>query len=99
MPPPASYIQATAVGVSGAAGILNITNSSSGSGGNSSPTPPSGGGTPQNEVLADTSGADAAASQTAALENAIANLGLTVSVTEINNAQNNVSLSETNSQI
>ena len=99
LPPPASYIQATAVGVSGAAGILNITNSSSGSGGNSSPTPPSGGGTPQNEVLADTSGADAAASQTAALENAIANLGLTVSVTEINNAQNNVSLSETNSQI
>tara|TARA_R110001632_G_scaffold27493_1_gene73745 strand:+ start:8057 stop:10258 length:2202 start_codon:yes stop_codon:yes gene_type:complete len=99
LPPPASYIQATAVGVSGAAGILNITNSSSGSGGNSAPLTPSGGGTPQNEVLADTSGADAAASQTAALENAIANLGLTVSVTEINDAQNNVSLSETNSQI
>jgi len=99
LPPPASYIQATAVGVSGAAGILNITNSSSGSGGNSAPPTPSGGGTPQTEVLADTSGADAAANQTAALENAIANLGLTVSVTEINDAQNNVSLSETNSQI
>jgi hypothetical protein len=98
LPPPASYIQAAAVGASGAAGILNITNSSSGGGG-STPTVPSDNTGGNNEITADTSGADAAANQTAALENAISNLGLTVSVTEINEAQSNVELSEVNSSI
>ena len=98
LPPPASYIQATAVGASGAAGILNITNSSSGGGG-STPTVPSDNTGGNNEITADTSGADNALTQQQALENAISNLGLTVSVTEINEAQSNVELSEVNSSI
>ena len=59
----------------------------------SGPTP-----TP-NEPTADTSGADAAGAQQAALADAISNLGLTVSVTEINDAQSNVQVSEDNSTI
>ena len=101
-PTPLGYLGAASIAATGVAQLLTIKNSDGGSGaggGIDTGGGIGGGETPQNEVLADTSGADAAAGATAALENAIANLGLTVSVTEINDAQNNVSLSETNSQI
>jgi len=97
LPPPASYIQAAAVGISGASSLASIANSSSG-GGASAPSVPSGGGG-SSTPIADTSQADNALSQQSALEDAISNLGLTVSVTEINDAQNNVQLSEANSTI
>ena len=98
LPFPAAVPAALSIGATGAAQLLTIKNSDSGTG-SIGGIDTGGGTTPTNEVTADTSGADAAAGATAALENAIANLGLTVSVTEINDAQNNVSLSETNSQI
>jgi hypothetical protein len=98
LPPPASYIQAAAVGASGAAGLANIASSSSGSGGGSAPTPSGGGSTPA-QPLADTSAADNSLAQSEALEAAIANLGVSVSVTEINDAQSNVLVSEENSTI
>ena len=83
------------MGASGAAGLINIANSSSGGGSVQTPTTPTASSTP----IADTSQADNALSQQSALEDAISNLGLTVSVTEINDAQNNVQLSEANSTI
>ena len=95
LPFPVSVIQAAAVGASGAAGLINIANSSSGGGSVQTPTTPTASSTP----IADTSQADNALSQQSALEDAISNLGLTVSVTEINDAQNNVQLSEANSTI
>ena len=50
-------------------------------------------------MIPPTAAADAAAAQSTALSNAISNLGLTVSVTEINEAQSNVQVSEDNSTI
>ena len=98
LPPPASFIQAAAVGVSGAAGLANIAGSSSGGG--SVSTPSVGGGTTETtQPIADTSAADNSLAQSEALEAAIANLGVSVSVTEINDAQSNVQVSEENSTI
>jgi hypothetical protein len=98
LPPPASFIQAGAVAITGAAQLINVSRGSKGGGATSSPSPSSSGNL-TSEPIADTSSADKAATQQEALENAIAGLGLTVSVTEINDAQSNVEVSEEGSQI
>lgn len=93
-PTPAGYATAASVAAIGTAQALAITSSSQ----SSAPTPPS---TPPetNTTTPNTSSADQALAQQQALETAIANLGLTVSVTEINDAQNNVQVTQQTSQI
>ena len=84
-------------GLEGRVWALNLIDGSGGGGdigGISGPTSPS-----TTEPTADTSGADAAGAQQAALADAISNLGLSISVTEINEAQSNVQVSEDNSTI
>ena len=101
LPYPAAIPAAIGVAATGAAQIVNIKNASSSSSGNSGID--TGGasalGESASNVTADTSGADAAGAQVTALSDAISNLGLTVSVTEINDAQSNVQVSEDNSTI
>ena len=95
-PTPLGYLGAASIAATGAAQLITIANSDSGS---------NSGGLINNDenlstnITADTSGADNALTQQQALEAAISNLGLTVSVTEINEAQSNVELSEVNSSI
>ena len=88
---------AAVVAANGVAQISAIHNSESGNVSGPSPTSPTAP-TPT-EPQADTSGADAAGAQQAALADAISNLGLSISVTEINEAQSNVQVSEDNSTI
>jgi len=98
LPYPAAIAAAAGVAITGATQLVNIKNAGSGGGGDiggiSGPTTPS-----TTEPQADTSGADAAGAQQAALADAISNLGLSISVTEINEAQSNVQVSEDNSTI
>jgi len=98
LPYPAAIAAAAGVAITGAAQLVNIKNAGSGGGGDiggiSGPTSPS-----TTEPQADTSGADAVGAQQAALADAISNLGLSISVTEINEAQSNVQVSEDNSTI
>ena len=93
LPYPAAVPAAIAVAATGAAQALAITSTSNG-GGSIDASLPSGDTTTPN-----TSAADQALAEQAALETAIANLGLTVSVTEINDAQNNVQVTQQTSQI
>ena len=95
-PPPLSFINAGAVAIKGAAQVTAIRNASAGggtSGVGSAPALNTSVETPQTQAI------DQQAIQQQALENAIGNLGLTVSVTEINDVQNNVKVSEQISEI
>ncbi|MHC4379270.1 MAG: hypothetical protein ACYS26_21940, partial [Planctomycetota bacterium] len=94
LPYPAAIPAAISVAATGAAQAIAIT-SSSPSGGSIDTSLPSSTGT----ATPDTSAADQALAEQAALESAIANLGLTVSVTEINDAQNNVQVTQDTSTI
>lgn len=99
-PPPLSFIQAGAVAAAGAVQIANISKSkpqTGGGSGGSVTVPSSGGGSSQ--PTADTSQADNALTQREALEGAIKRIGLSVSVTEINNAQVAVGEANDNSSI
>ena len=95
-PPPLSFVTAGAVAAAGAVQVANIARTTPSTGGNISvgATP-----TTTTQPQADTSAADNAAIQQAALEAGIAAIGISVSVTEINDAQNNVSVAESNSTI
>ena len=95
-PWPAAVAAAAATVASGAAQIASI--SSAGSSSTPSPVTPSTAGY-NGTATANTSEADQSLAQQAALEGAIANLGLTVSVTEINDAQNNVQVTQDTSTI
>ena len=97
-PPPLSFVQAAAVGAAGAVQIANIAKTqpkTSGSGGISVPS--SGGGSSQ--AVTNTSAADDALREREALESAIKKIGLSVSVTEINEAQVAVTEANDNSSI
>jgi len=85
---------AAVVAATGVTQIAAINNSESGNVSGTSATVPT-----TNTPTADTSQADTSANQQAALSDAISNLGLTVSVSEINDAQSNVQVSEDNSTI
>jgi len=85
---------AAVVAATGVTQIAAINNSESGNVSGTSATVPT-----TNTPTADTSQADTSANQQAALSDAISNLGLTVSVTEINDAQSNVQVAEDNSTI
>ena len=96
------YAAIPAAAVVAATGITQIAAiSNSGGDGGGTPTPPTGNtpNTPNPQNQADTSNADAAFAEQTALENAIAGMNMNVSVSEINNAQNNVAVSEENSTI
>ena len=94
--PVAGIPAAAVVAATGVTQALAITNASL-SGGGSVSGPPS---LPNaNSQQPNTTNADNQLLQQQALENAIANLGLTISVTEINNAQSNVALSESTASI
>lgn len=92
LPFPAAVPAAIQVGAAGIAQLVAINNSSSGS----TPTAPTGG---SGNPSIDTSGPDNALAQQQALENALANLGLTVSVSEINDAQGAVSVANNTATI
>ena len=94
LPYPAAVPAAIAVAATGAAQALAITSASPSGGAIDTSLPSTGGTTTPN-----TSAADQALAEQAALESAIANLGLTVSVTEINDAQNNVQVTQQTSTI
>ena len=94
LPYPAAVPAAIQVAATGAAQLATIA--ASGSGGSVS-TPNAT--LPENNTQPNTTNADNQLLQQQALENAIANLGLTISVTEINNAQSNVALSESTASI
>jgi hypothetical protein len=94
LPYPAAIPAAISVAATGAAQALAITSASPG-GGSIDTTLPSG----DTTTTPNTSSADQALAEQAALETAIANLGLTVSVTEINDAQNNVQVTQDTSTI
>ena len=98
LPYPAAIPAAASIAITGAAQLATIASQSSDGGGGSITPPPGTSETNDNQTV-DTNQIDQAADQQQALENAIANLGLTVSVTEINDVQNSVSVSEDNSQI
>lgn len=95
LPYPAAIPAAIAVAATGAAQALAITSASLGGGGANTSAPS----LPNTNTQPNTSNADNQLLQQQALENAIANLGLTISVTEINNAQSNVALSESTASI
>ena len=101
--PPASFIQAGAVAATGAAQLINIAKAGNG---NASISGPSGSvGSLVSSVESqvgqsiDTNEIDKGVSQQEALQNAIAGLNLNVSVSEINEVQRSVSVSEEDSQI
>ena len=98
LPYPAAIPAAASIAITGAAQLATIASQSS-DGGGGSITAPTGTSVTGETQTVDTNQIDQAADQQQALENAIANLGLTVSVTEINDVQNSVSVSEDNSQI
>ena len=85
---------AAVVAATGVTQIAAINNSESGNVSSTSATVPT-----TNTPTADTSQADTSANQQAALSDAISNLGLTVAVSEINDAQSNVKVAEDNSTI
>ena len=91
--PIAGIPAAAAVAASGAAQLVAINNSSSGG----SVSAPSGGAS--NNPTINTSPQDQAFQQQQALEAALDNLGLTVSVTEINDAQNAVQVADSTATI
>ena len=97
-PPPLSFITAAAVGAAGAVQVANIarTTPNTGSGGVTVPSISSGS---TSQATADTSQADNAQGQREALENAIGNMGLQVAVTDINDVQNRVRVTDENAQI
>jgi hypothetical protein len=98
LPYPAAIPAAASIAITGAAQLATIASQSS-DGGGGSITAPTGTSVTGETQTVDTNQIDQAADQQQALENAIANLGLTVSVSEINDVQNSVSVSEDNSQI
>ena len=97
-PPPLSFVQAAAVGAAGAVQIANIAKTQpKTSGGGAISVPLSGGGNSQ--AVTNTSAADDALREREALESAIKKIGLSVSVTEINEAQVAVTEANDNSSI
>ena len=90
-PPPVNFLNAAAVGVAGAAQIASIVATTPGSSGGTT-TPVTAQGTAQQQ--ANTNAIDQQLSQQEALIQATNNIGMTVSVTEINEVQSNVALSE-----
>ncbi len=94
---PAGIPQAVAIGVKGAAQVAAIQNAKPSDGGGGGTGDISGGALSQQAP--DTSRIDDQIAQQEALQAAISNLGLTVSVTEINEVQNAVQVSEQTSQI
>ncbi|MHA2039913.1 MAG: hypothetical protein ACW98X_26150, partial [Promethearchaeota archaeon] len=91
LPTPAAFPAAAAIVATGAAQAISITRASSSGAVNSVPT-----GT---GVAPNTSAADQNAQQTAALQQAIENIGLTISVSEINDVQNNVQVQQQTASI
>jgi len=92
--PIAGIPAAATVAASGVAQLVAINNSSSGG----SPSTPSGAGASNNPTI-NTSPQDQAFQQQQALTAALDNLGLTVSVTEINDAQNAVQVADSTATI
>jgi len=89
--PPLNFINAAAVGAAGAAQVASIASTSTGSsGGVTAPSPT--GGTTQPQV--NTNAIDQQVQQQEALIAATESIGLSISVTEINDVQNNVRASE-----
>ncbi len=94
LPYPAAIPAALSIAATGAAQAIAITSTSPSGGAVDTSLPSS-----TSTTTANTSSADQALAEQAALEGAIANLGLTVSVTEINDAQNNVQVTQDTSTI
>ena len=90
-PPPVNFLNAAAVGAAGAAQIASIVATTPGSSGGTT-APVTAQGTAQQQ--ANTNAIDQQLAQQEALIQATNNIGMTVSVTEINEVQSNVALSE-----
>ena len=82
---------AAAIAATGAAQAISITRASSTGAGNNVPV--------TTGTLPNTSATDQNAQQTAALQQAIENIGLTISVSEINDVQNNVQVQQQTASI
>ena len=98
--PPLNFVNAAAVGVAGAAQIASIVStnpSSSGSSGGSSIAPPTAQQTTQQQI--NTNQIDQQVAQQQALIEATNNIGMSVSVTEINDVNNRVRVAEETSSI
>ena len=95
---PLGFATGGAVAAAGAIQVAKIASTTPESGGNI-PTPNIGGGATPTQPQIDTSSADTAQAENEALEAAISRIGLSVSVTEINDAQVQVSEAESGSSI